>query len=435
MAALGLAALALIAWMLAPARPSSAASKSEEPAAVAIDAAAASRRDVRVYLEGLGTVQAFYTVKLTARVDGELTKIAFVEGQKVKRGQLLAQIDPRPYRATLDQALATRAKDNAQLANARKDLARYALLAPKRLASQQTLDGQRALVAQLEAQLAADKAAIESAQTQLSYTRITSPIDGRTGIRLVDPGNIVRASDTTGIVVITQTQPIAALITLPESALGAVAQAMSQGPVSVAVLPRNGDRATTAAGSEDASGDSAGASAAESSGDGAGASSLGGGASEGGTVQLIDNQIDPTSGTVRLKAIFPNAKERLWPGEFINARILVRTERHALTIPSVALQRGPDGFYAYVIGSDSRVTARPVEVGYNDEEVAVIQKGLKEGERVATSNFYRLEPGALVRVNEPVRETGREALTVGQEPPSAKRSASGRQHAAAHKAT
>src|SRR6185312_10294373 len=299
MAALGLAALALIVWMLAPARPSSAASKSEEPAAVAIDAAAASRRDVRVYLEGLGTVQAFYTVKLTARVDGELTKIAFVEGQKVKRGQLLAQIDPRPYRATLDQALATRAKDNAQLANARKDLARYALLAPKRLASQQTLDGQRALVAQLEAQLAADKAAIESAQTQLSYTRITSPIDGRTGIRLVDPGNIVRASDTTGIVVITQTQPIAALITLPETALGAVAQAMSQGPVSISVLPRNGNRTTAAeaAGDTSALGDNAGASAAESSGDGAGASSAGGSGPEGGTVQLIDNQIDPTSGT------------------------------------------------------------------------------------------------------------------------------------------
>ncbi|HYK25734.1 MAG TPA: efflux RND transporter periplasmic adaptor subunit [Steroidobacteraceae bacterium] len=409
-AALGVTTLALIAWMLAPARPSSAAPKGEESQAIAIDAAAATRRDVPVYLEGLGNIQAFYTVKLTARVDGELTKVAFIEGQKVKRGQLLAQIDPRPYQAALDQAIATRAKDNAQLANARKDLARYELLAPKKLASQQTLDGQRALVAQVEAQLAADKAAIESAQTQLSYTRITSPIDGRTGIRLVDPGNIVHASDTTGIVVITQTQPIAAVVTLPENALGAVAQAMSQGPASISVLPRN-------------------------EGQGAPAASVGPNAApERGTVQLIDNQIDPTSGTVRLKAIFPNTKERLWPGEFINARVLVRTERHALTVPSVALQRGDGGFYAYVVGSDSRVEARPVELGYNDEEIAIVEKGLSEGERVATSNFYRLQPGALVRVNEPEREAGREALAVGHEPPAASRSSSG-QHAAARNAT
>jgi membrane fusion protein, multidrug efflux system len=411
MAAAGLVTLALIAWMLAPARSSSAAPKGEEPSAVAIDAAAATRRDVPVYLEGLGTIQAFYTVKLTARVDGELTKVAFTEGQKVKHGQLLAQIDPRPYQAALDQALATRAKDNAQLTNARKDLARYVMLAPKKLASQQTLDGQRALVAQLEAQLAADKAAIESAQTELSYTRITSPIDGRTGIRLVDPGNIVHASDTAGIVVITQTQPIAAMVTLPEDALGAVAQAMSQGSVTVSVLPRNEGQAAPAA--------RLGQNAAP----------------EHGTLQLIDNQIDPTSGTVRLKAIFANEKERLWPGEFIDARVLVRTERHALTVPSVALQRGPDGFFAYVIGSDSRVEPRPVEVGYNDEEIAVIEKGLKEGERVATSNFYRLQPGALVRVNEPEREAGREALEVEHEPPSARRSTSRQQHAAARSAT
>ncbi|HEY2590202.1 MAG TPA: efflux RND transporter periplasmic adaptor subunit [Steroidobacteraceae bacterium] len=411
MAAGGVTTLALIAWMLAPARPSAAAPKGEDSQAVAIDAAAATRRDVPVYLEGLGNVQAFYTVKLTARVDGELIKVAFIEGQKVKRGQLLAQIDPRPYQAALDQALATRAKDNAQLANARKDLARYVMLAPKKLASQQTLDGQRALVAQLEAQLAGDKAAIESAQTQLSYTRITSPIDGRTGIRLVDPGNIVHASDTTGIVVITQTQPIAAVVTLPENALGAVAQAMSQGPVSISVLPRKESQGAPAA--------SIGQSAAP----------------ERGAVQLIDNQIDPTSGTVRLKAIFPNASERLWPGEFINARVLVRTERHALTVPSVALQRGDGGFYAYVIGSDSRVEARPVEVGYNDEEIAIVEKGLNEGERVATSNFYRLQPGALVHVNEPEREAGREALAVEHEPPAARRSASGQQHAAARSAT
>ncbi|MGH8260164.1 MAG: efflux RND transporter periplasmic adaptor subunit, partial [Steroidobacteraceae bacterium] len=189
MAAAGLAALAVFAWLFGPARPSPAAQPGAKPSAVAVDTALVARRDTPIHLEGLGTMQAFYTVKVTARVDGELTKVAFVEGQKVKRGQLLAQIDPRPYQAALDQTLAARAKDRAQLANARRDLARYTLLAPKHLASQQTLDTQSALVAQLKAQIEADEANIESARTELSYTRITSPIDGRTGIRQIDPGN------------------------------------------------------------------------------------------------------------------------------------------------------------------------------------------------------------------------------------------------------
>ncbi len=394
MAGAGVLALALSAWLLAPGRQSSAASKRSEPAAIAVDAATAVRRDVPVYLDGLGTVQAFYTVKVTARVDGELTKVAFVEGQRVRRGDLLAQIDPRPYQAALDQARATLAKDRAQLANARKDLARYTLLAPKKLTSEQTLDTQRALVAQVEAQIEADQAAIESAATELSYTRITSPIDGRTGIRLVDPGNIVHASDTTGIVVITQTQPIAAIITLPEKALGAVAEAMSGGTVNVSVLPRDGAQAAAVEGAA--------------------------GEPERGTVQLIDNQIDPSTGTVRLKAIFPNPRERLWPGEFVEARVLVRTERRVLTIPAVALQRGPDGLYAYVIGPDSRVEARPLTVGYDDEDVAVIEGGLTEGERVATSNFYRLQPGALVQV---IRSTQAQSSeqAAGRERPSGRR--------------
>jgi membrane fusion protein, multidrug efflux system len=369
----GLAAVAMFGWLLAPARSSSAASKHEAPATVEVNAATVTRRDVPVYLDGLGIVQAFYTVKVTARVDGELTKVAFVEGQRVRRGDLLAVIDPRPYQAALDQARAALAKDQAQLANARKDLARYMVLAPKRLTSQQTLDTQRALVAQTEAQLAADRAAIEAAQTELSYTRITSPIDGRTGIRLIDPGNIVHAADTTGIVVITQLQPIAAIVTLPETSLGAVAEAMSRGPVSVSVVPRSGAQPAASEGASESP--------------------------ESGTVQLIDNQIDQTTGTVRLKTIFANARERLWPGEFINARVLVRTVRQALTVPAAALQRGPDGLYAYVIGPDSKVEARSVEVGYNDENIAVIESGLTAGERVATTNFYRLQPGALVHVN------------------------------------
>jgi membrane fusion protein, multidrug efflux system len=362
----GVAAIALMGWLLSPGRSRSVAAPRDTHAAVAVDAAVARREDVPVTMEGLGTVQAFYTVKITARVDGELTKVAFTEGQHVKRGDLLAEIDPRPYQAALDQALATRAKDAAQLANARADLARYTLLAPKHLASQQQLDGQRALVAQLEAQQKADEATIENARTQLSYTRITSPIDGRTGIRLIDPGNIVRAADTTGIVVLTQTQPIAAIVTLPENAVGALSEAMGEGPVEVAALAREGREPL-----------------------------------DRGTVRLIDNQIDTTTGTIRLKAVFPNAKERLWPGEFITARVHVSTERNVLTIPATALQRGPDGLFAYVIGPDSKVEPRPLKVGYQSEEVAVIESGLTAGERVATSNFYRLEPGALVRVNQP----------------------------------
>ncbi len=361
----GLGVLAVCVWILSPQRSRSAAATHSGAAAVTVDAAAATRRDVSVYLDGLGTVQAFYTVKVNSRVDGELQKVAFIEGQDVTRGQLLAQIDPRPYQATLDQAIATRAKDEAQLQDALLDLKRYTILAPQDLASKQQLDSQTALVGQLKAQVEADAAAIESARTQLNYTQITSPINGRTGIRLVDPGNIVHATDTTGIVVLTQLKPIAAIVTLPEESIDAVSQAMQTGPVTVTALSRDEVKSEL----------------------------------DRGTIQLIDNQIDQTTGTIHLKVIFPNAEERLWPGEFISARVLSRTARHVLTVPSVALQRGPDGLFVYVIGADSKVEPRTLKVGYNDEEVAVVEGGLTEGERVATSNFYRLQPGALVSVN------------------------------------
>jgi membrane fusion protein, multidrug efflux system len=361
----GLVVLALFAWILSPERSRSAAATQSRPEAIAVDAAPATRRNVPVYLDGLGTVQAFYTVKVNSRVDGELEKVAFAEGQDVKRGQLLAQIDPRPYKAALDQAVATRAKDEAQLEDALLDLKRYTILAPQNLASKQQLDSQKALVAQLKAQVEADAAAIESARTQLDYTQITSPINGRTGVRLVDPGNIVHATDTTGIVVLTQLKPIAAIVTLPEDSIDAVAQAMQKGPVSVTALSRGESKSEL----------------------------------DQGTIELIDNQIDPTTGTIHLKVIFPNTQERLWPGEFVSARVLVRTARNVLTIPAQALQRGPDGLFVYVIGPDSKVEARTLKVGYNDEEVAIIEGGLTEGERVATSNFYRLQPGARVSIS------------------------------------
>ncbi|MGH8290112.1 MAG: efflux RND transporter periplasmic adaptor subunit [Steroidobacteraceae bacterium] len=384
MGAAGLIAVAFFAWLLAPAHASS--QQGAAPAAVAVSTATVTQRNVPIYLEGLGTVQAFYTVKVTAQVNGELTEVAFHEGQQVKRGQLLAQIDPRPYQAALDEARAALAKDEAQLADARKDLARYVFLEPKKLASQQQLDTQRATVGELKAQIEADQAAIESAATELSYTRITAPIDGRTGIRQVDPGNIVHATDTSGIVVLTQLQPITAIFTLPENALEAVADAMSRGPVEVTALSQGGSEL------------------------------------DGGTLKLIDNQIDQTTGTIRLKAIFPNPKLRLWPGQFINLRLRVRTERNALTVPTTALQRGPDGMFVYVIQPDSTVAMQPVTVANNSETLAIVTQGLKPGEQVVTSNLFRLQGGARVRVLAPASKHG--AASNASRPAAAEESSS-----------
>ena len=353
-------AVGFFAWLLAPAHASS--EHDSAPAAVAVSTATVIQQDVPVYLQGLGTVQAFYTVKVTAQVNGELTNVDFHEGQQVKRGQLLAQIDPRPFQAALDGARAALAKDDAQLGDARKDLARYNFLEPKKLASQQQVDNQKAQVGELEAQIEADHAAIENATTQLSYTRITAPFDGRTGIRAVDPGNIVHSSDTNGIVVLTQLQPISTIFTLPEDTLQSVADAMARGPVQVVALAQDGTQLDR------------------------------------GTIMLIDNQIDPTTGTIRLKATFANPQLKLWPGQFVNLRLLVRTEKNALTIPAAALQRGPDGMFVYIVRPDSTVAQQPVTVANNSETVTVVTQGLERGQQVVTSNAFRLEPGALVRV-------------------------------------
>jgi multidrug efflux system membrane fusion protein len=329
---------------------------------IAVETALAGRSDVPVYLEGLGTVQAFYTVTVTARVDGELQRVGFVEGQTLKKGDLIGQIDPRPFRAALDQAMATHDKDVAQLASAKADLDRFELLAPQNLASKQTLDAQHALVGQLQAQIKGDQANIDNARTQLSYTTIVSPIEGKTGIRRVDPGNNVHATDTGGIVVVTQVQPIACIFTLPEEALPTLNRALEGGAVSVTAMSRDGK------------------------------SEL-----DRGTIALVDNQIDQSTGTIRVKATFPNPHDALWPGEFINARVLVRTERNALTVPSNAIQRGPNGMFTYVVKADSTVEARPLKVGDESGTLTVITDGLKEGEQVVLSNQYRLQPGARVR--------------------------------------
>ena len=363
--ALGCAVLILAAVMwhwqgrVAGGTPSSAAS----PAPAPVDIAAASRADVPVYLEGLGTVQAFNTVTVKTRVDGQIQKVSFVEGQHVKAGDLLVQIDPRPYQASYDQVVAKKAQDEAQLANAKLDLDRYTALLKASAAPRQQADTQRALVTQLEATLRVDQGAIDAAKVQLDYTAIASPIDGVTGIRLVDQGNIVHATDTNGIVVVTQLQPISVVFSLPEDNLQSVSQAMAQGPVTVAALSRDGktefDR---------------------------------------GTLLLIDNQIDQTTGTIRLKATFPNPNNSLWPGQFLNVRLLLQTERNVLTVPSAAVERGPEGLFTYVVKSDSTVEMRTVTVGQDTGTIAVIASGLAPGDRVVTAGQYRVQPGAPVQV-------------------------------------
>ncbi|MGO8858863.1 MAG: efflux RND transporter periplasmic adaptor subunit [Steroidobacteraceae bacterium] len=361
-AALVLVVLIAVAWRGMLHKPAEAATH-DAPQGIAVDASAATQADVPIYLQGLGTVQAFYTVTVTARVDGELQTIGFTEGQTVRKGDLLAQIDPRPNQAAYQQAVATKAKDAAQLANAVRDFDRYTVLQPQDLASKQTVDTQRALVDQLTAQLRIDQAQIDNARTQLDYTRIISPIDGRTGLRLVDPGNIVHAADTTGIVVVTQVQPIAVVFTLPEEDLGAVGAALAAGPVKVTTEARNG-----------------------------------GNELDEGTLSLIDNQIQPATGTMKLKAIFKNERNTLWPGQYVNARVLVRTDRRAMTIPSAAVQLGPNGPFTYVVKSDSTVDARPLKIGDESNGMTIVTSGLNLHERVVTTNQYRLQAGSRVRV-------------------------------------
>jgi membrane fusion protein, multidrug efflux system len=356
-----LAALILFGWRAVVQKQANAATR-KTPPAIAVDTAAVTHADVPIYLSGLGTVQAFYTVTVTARVDGELQKIGFTEGQTVHKGDLLAEIDPRPNQAAYEQAMATKAKDAAQLANAKRDYERYTILQPQDLASKQTVDTQRAMVDQLNAQLQVDQAVIDNARTQLDYTRITSPINGRTGIRLVDPGNIVHAAATTGIVVVTQVQPISVIFTLPEEDLVAVNAALAAGPVTVTTVSRDGGTEL-----------------------------------DQGTLSLVDNEIDQTTGTARLKATFSNVHNTLWPGQYVNARVLVRTDRNVLTLPTAAVQLGPNGPFTYVVKPDSTVEVRQLKIGDESSGLTVVNTGLALNERVVTSNQYRLQAGVHVR--------------------------------------
>jgi len=334
------------------------------PPAIPVQTAVAAQSDVPIYFDGLGTVQAFNTVTVTTRVDGQLQRVNFVEGQNVKAGDVLAQIDPRTYQAALDQAVSTKAKDEAQLANAKLDLERYETLAPQSYTSKQTLDTQKALVAQLDAQVKMDQAEIEFAATNLDYTTIKSPIGGRTGLRLVDAGNNVLAATNTSLVVVTQMRPISIVFTLPADDLPAFTKAAAAGPLKVIALSR--DMKTEL---------------------------------DRGIVAVLDNQILQTTGTIRLKATFPNAKEALWPGQFVNARLLIETRHNVLTIPSPAVQRGPNGLYAYVVKPNSTVEMRPLTIDQLDAGQAIIKDGLKPGEQVVMAGQYRLQPGAHVRAS------------------------------------
>ena len=326
------------------------------------------RGDVPILARAIGTVQAFQSVVVRARVDGTLDKVLFTEGQQVRPGDLLAQLDPRPYQAVLDQAIAKRAADAALLANARADLVRYADLAQSQTASRQRLDLQRANVAQAEANVQGGDAAISAAQLNLDFTKITAPLEGRVGLRQIDPGNYIRAADpaSAGIVTITQIHPIAALYTLPQDILPQLQQAMRGGKLQVTAYSSD-DRTRLSEGE----------------------------------LLTIDSAIDPSTGTVKLKAVFANRDDNLWPGQFVNVRTRLAVQRGALTLPSAAVQRGPEGLYVFVVKPDNTAAVQPVEVGQDDGQAVVIAKGLSGDERVVLAGQSRLSIGASVVATEP----------------------------------
>jgi membrane fusion protein, multidrug efflux system len=332
---------------------------------VPVVAAAVKSGNVPIYLHGIGTVDAWNTVVVRSQVEGQLIRIDFKEGQMVHKGQLLAQIDPRPYQATLDQMIANRDRDQANLQNAALDLKRYATLLPNQLTvSQQQYDTQNTTVAQLKAQIKADEAQIENARVQLGYTRLISPIDGVTGIYQLDVGNIIYPNSTNdALVTVTQIQPIAVIFTLPEADLPEIQQQVAKGPMTV--LAYSQDNKTL----------------------------LGRG-----KLLLVDNEINQATGTLQLKAIFPNKQSRLWPGQLVNSRLLLETLPHGLTVPAPAVQQGPNGAYVYVIEPNATVAIRPVTVAQIGNLRAVIASGLKAGERVVVNGQSRLQPGDHVAV-------------------------------------
>jgi multidrug efflux system membrane fusion protein len=344
-------------WKMRPA-PQTAA---REAPAVPVTIVDAASRTVQIFLDGLGTVSASNTVSIRSQITGTLQKVNFTEGQEVRQGDVLAIIDPRPLEAALTQATAKKAQDQAQLISAQKDLSRFSDLAKRDFATQQSVDQQQARVDQLKAMIDADQGAIENAQTQLSYATITAPFDGTVGFRQVDAGNIVHPNDPQPLTVLTQTKPSMVIFTLPQKNLGAVREAMLHGKVDVLAYDQDGQKELAA-----------------------------------GELLLIDNQIDQTTSTIRLKATFPNANGRLWPGEFVRVRAQVDAKEDVVTIPAPAMQRGPNGFYAWVVKPDNTADQRAIEASMVDQNTVIVTKGLNAGDKVVVNGAYRLQEGTRV---------------------------------------
>ena len=348
----------------APGGPALAGSAAGERV-VPVTTAVTERRDVPVIIEGLGNVVPLMTVTVRPQVDGRLERVHFKEGDTVKKGQPLAQIDPRPFLIQLHQGEAALARDTANLENARKNLESYSKLAQDRLVAQQQVDDQRSSTFQLEAAAKADQATIEAARLNLDYARIVSPIDGVTGVRLVDPGNIIKAAETTGIVVVTQLDPIAVIFTLPQDDLAGVQQAMNESKLAVDAFARDGE------------------------------APLGSG-----TLELIDNQVNAQTATIRLKAHFPNPARAFWPSQFVKARLHLQARKNVVVVPAAAVQRGPKGSFVYVVAPDKTTQPKPIEVDSLEGEMAIVRKGLEAGDVVVTEGQNQLKPGARVNPRE-----------------------------------
>jgi multidrug efflux system membrane fusion protein len=333
------------------------------PPGVPVTITEAAQKDVPIYYDALGTVSALNTVAIRAQVTGQIVSIDFRQGQEVKQGDVLAKIDPAPFQAAYDQAVAKKSEDDAQLIDNEKDLARFKTLVLRDAETQQNVDSQQAKVDATKATLDADQAAIEAARTQLNYATITAPIDGVVGFRQVDIGNIIHTNDIGPLTVLTQIKPCTVIFTLPQSDLGPVREAMLQGQVSVLAFDQDDKRQIAE-----------------------------------GKLLLINNQIDQSTSTIQLKAEFPNQDERLWPGQFVHVHILITTRKDAVTIPAVSLQRGPDGFYVWVIKPDNTAEQRPIEALTVNEDLAIATQGLNVGEKVVVDGQSRLDNGTHVAI-------------------------------------